>query len=809
MLNNRLTQSLGAYLLCLLPLQVYSQEFYGYYKNEKIAYSIANDKFLISFKNENVKVTEKQIFTIDSLKRLGQNNLFIAYVGNGNISNGGKLVELMNKLRVENEIGYVSPIIMNKEGREIGGLSDQIIVKLKKQTSLTELEALIAKLNAKLIKQYEFNSQTYFISMHNNASGNALNLANTFYETGLFEYAEPKFHLFIKQAAVTRNRPLTSKNLVTDYYPQQWALNNTGQTGGTADADMDVPEAWAITTGSSSVKIAIVDDGVQIGHPDIDPNWVAGYDETGGFTGCPDGGTYGQPNLCSYPEDSHGTRVAGIAVASGDVMGVAPGSKIVPIRVYQGESGISDNDWVASGIYHAISYADIINMSFSLDTPFGVIDDAIEYGRLYGRGSKGSIMLAATQNYGIETISFPSSNADVIAVGASTHTDARYPDSNWGYGLDVTAPGLNVYTTDITGAKGKSSGDHFLDTGNSLSCPAVSGIMALMLSVNSNLTAVQARLILESTTDKVSTSTYTYSSSVSGQPNGTWNYEMGYGRVNAYRAVRATTSANLTGSDRVCTSANYSLEVVPNVTISWSTSNSSVLTINSSGVASRVGSSNGWVDVIATYSSSMASYSISKAVYVGAPSAPTSLVTMMGPSSNELCRNADMGLAIGNTNHYPQGVTQYNWDFGSWNSYFTGYIEGGFVTTQRAMMHLNGSSPSSQNISVTAQNSCGAGPAYSAYFYAVSCGGFRMAYPNPVKDVLTLTFDESPVKLPQQITLYSEDSQKAVYSLAEEKIVSSLSKENTLQIPVKNLPRGTYYLHFLYKCPGKISPSPV
>ena len=109
----------------------------------------------------------------------------------------------------------------------------------------------------------------------------------------------------------------------------QWALKNTGQTGGTANLDMRVPNAWTITTGIPSTIVAVVDDGVQLDHPDLVANLLAGIDETGGGSG---GGPTGN--------DAHGTNVAGIIAAvrhnSVGVAGVAPNVRILPVRVFAG-----------------------------------------------------------------------------------------------------------------------------------------------------------------------------------------------------------------------------------------------------------------------------------------------------------------------------------------------------------------------------------------------------------------------------------------------------------------------------------------
>ena len=110
--------------------------------------------------------------------------------------------------------------------------------------------------------------------------------------------------------------------------------------------------------------------------------------------------------------------------------------------------------------------------------------------------------------------------------------------SNYGPTLDVMAPGIKIPTTDRTGVAGyNTSGDYHLTfNGSSSACPQVAGVAALILSVNPNLTALQVRNIIEKNCEKVGAYSY---ATTSGRPNGTWHQEMGYGLVNARKAVLA------------------------------------------------------------------------------------------------------------------------------------------------------------------------------------------------------------------------------------------------------------------------------
>src|SRR5678816_2799956 len=108
---------------------------------------------------------------------------------------------------------------------------------------------------------------------------------------------------------------------------------NTSQWGGTAGCDLNIFNAWTLSTGSSTVKIAIIDEGVSLTHADLSANLVPGYDAAGL-------GSNGGPNS----SDAHGTNCAGIAAAVGNngigIAGIAYGCKIVPIRMgYESPAG--------------------------------------------------------------------------------------------------------------------------------------------------------------------------------------------------------------------------------------------------------------------------------------------------------------------------------------------------------------------------------------------------------------------------------------------------------------------------------------
>ena len=216
------------------------------------------------------------------------------------------------------------------------------------------------------------------------------------------------------------------------YYNQQWHLNNTGQTGGKTDADIDAPEAWTITTGRSDIAIAVLDSGVETNHPDLRENLFTnssdsdadgidndnnGYvDDAHGWDFYP-GTTTPNGNNNSNPKtdfDNHGTSVAGVAVARGNngigVASVAYTSRFLPIRIGEqiDEQTISIYaDRAAAAILYAAGInnigqrkwdgADILSISLSLGNE-PQIQNALTLAATKGRNGKGCPVFCSTGN---------------------------------------------------------------------------------------------------------------------------------------------------------------------------------------------------------------------------------------------------------------------------------------------------------------------------------------------------------------------------------------------------------------------------
>ncbi|PWK13437.1 S8 family peptidase [Tumebacillus permanentifrigoris] len=263
---------------------------------------------------------------------------------------------------------------------------------------------------------------------------------------------------------------------------------------------IQAPQAWDITTGSTSRTVAIIDTGVDLNHLDLASKIVAGYDFVNNDTVAQD-------------DHGHGTHCAGIAAAlsnnATNTAGVDWNAKVMPVKVLN-SAGSGSTTAITSGIRWAADHgANVISMSLGGGSFSQAQQDAINYA--YG---KGVIIVAAAGNSSTSTKSYPAAYANVVAVASTTSTDAMSSFSNFGSWVDVAAPGSSILSLKLGGGTTTMSG-------TSMATPAVAGLMSLAWSKNlgySNTTVINR---VESTSDAISgTGTY-------------WTY----GRVNAYRAV--------------------------------------------------------------------------------------------------------------------------------------------------------------------------------------------------------------------------------------------------------------------------------
>ncbi len=516
-----------------------SNKIYANSPDGRAFFELSESKMLIKFdENISFETIQKTLQQEPLLKKITKTmvlpspkNAVLAEITKPLSSNDYNAI--LKRLELQPSVVYAHAFLKYEDGT-LQGITNRVAVKLKSTGDYGKLDAVIRKNGLKLLEKNMYDPLVYFVQVPKN-SINPLDLANQLAENGQFAWAEVDFL-----------RLMNRFNTNDTFLANQWSLNNTGsalQNNGTPGADMKVFNAWGISTGSANIKVAILDEGVDLVHPDLQANMLGGFDGTGlNSGGAPSG------------NDAHGTACAGIVAAVGNnnlgIAGVAYGSKIVPIRIAysSGTSWVTQNSWIGTCIDWAwqTAGADILSNSWGGGSSSALINDPITRSVTQGRGGLGApVLFAAGNNNG--AVSYPATLQNVISVVAMSMCNQRksptscdgetFWGSNFGTNADISAPGVKIYTTDISGASGYGTGNYTATfNGTSSACPNAAGVMALILSVNPGLTNIQARQIIESTCDKVGG--LTYNANVANQPNGTWSTDLGHGRVNAFAALQ-------------------------------------------------------------------------------------------------------------------------------------------------------------------------------------------------------------------------------------------------------------------------------
>ena len=281
---------------------------------------------------------------------------------------------------------------------------------------------------------------------------------------------------------------------MSEFNEKQWAIQNGGQTieskTGESGFDMKIPDAWEITKGSEEVVVGIIDTGIDIYHPSIEGNIWTNNDETddgadndgNGYIDDINGWDFVNNDNKVYDMDvvdMHGTHMAGIIAANGEISGIAPKVKIMPLKALNYKGGYT------SDIIKAIEYAKskgvkIINCSFSGTDRNPALEEAMA-------SNPDILFVCAAGNYGgpsTKLATFPACYEldNVISVSAANNKGQLWANSTYGSFIDVAAPGVGIYSILPESKYG------FMD-GTSCSAAYVSGMAALLLSSNKDLTA--------------------------------------------------------------------------------------------------------------------------------------------------------------------------------------------------------------------------------------------------------------------------------------------------------------------------------
>jgi subtilisin family serine protease len=437
---------------------------------------------------------------------------------------------------------YVAPLFSSNG--ETVAVIPEIVIRVHPGVDARQVHFLCESMSLAIIKPMEFTTQEYLLQVLGPDADAVFAAVEALNQSSIVEWAAPN----------TASQPKLCGQVIPndEYFPRQWHLHNTGQSGGTPNADINAPEAWEITTGDPNIVVAVLDSGVDSNHPDLVNNLVTGYDFY-------DNDDRPDPTT-DHPMNVHGTACAGLIAAQGNneigVTGVTWNCKIMPIRIFRvaadgTEYFITQDDRATALRWAAANGADILSNSWCwglspLPIIYSGILDVTKPGGM-GRGGKGCVVLFAAGNW-IGPVRYPARYPEVIAVGATDHNDLQSWYSDFGPELDIVAPGGGgahtydlelfltlsqglLWTTDLVGLPGMNKYNNepnILDytekfSGTSAATPVAAGIAALVLSVDPNLTNTQVQYILERSAKDL------------GAPGRDDYY--GYGRVDARAAL--------------------------------------------------------------------------------------------------------------------------------------------------------------------------------------------------------------------------------------------------------------------------------
>lgn len=485
-------------LFCVFSIS--AQDSYYYYNGEKRQLVMDNTKIVsISYASSDNSLSAMQGYVlIDVMK---DDSIKVELYELNSITTLSDAIE-NNPLP---ETVSLQPCFKNAINKQV--IPDGYIdIKLKKINDYVLLDSLSHHLPFEIVSQDAFMPLWYTIRMIPGKGRNSVNLANRIEESNLFACSSPSF---IQEIEDISYDPLVH---------EQWALRNSIYPG----IDLSVSEAWNYSTGQNIVIAIVEGGGVDRDHIDLKDNIF-------------ERNSYGISHFGRDPYrcDNHATLCAGIAAAvrnnGTQIAGVAPDAKIM-------SSCLSIGPGENNGVAYAINWAwkngaDIISCSWSVE-PSTRIDNAIDSAATKGRDGKGCVIVTSAGNTGRE-VTYPGNYSDdVLAISNIDKHGDLVPSSSRGNDIFVGAPGMDILSTS------KNNGTSYCE-GTSMSCPYVSGVAALVLERNPELTAVQVREIIARSARKIGVYQYT-----EDRLYGKWNKYFGYGLVNALNAVKNTPRKN-------------------------------------------------------------------------------------------------------------------------------------------------------------------------------------------------------------------------------------------------------------------------
>jgi hypothetical protein len=545
--------------------------------------------------------------------------------------------------------------------------------------------------------------------------------------------------------------------------------------------------------------VAVIDDGVE-NHEDIDGRVLPGFTPR-------NAGSQGAPAPNAPPANlltlGHGQACAGIIAATHNslgIIGVAPGSLVVPVNIFWDwfvfNQQVRFNE-TAQDLAAAINWAwdpnggnaDVISNSWGFSNtagPGGIDSDAITQsitnartqGRFRNGQARGSVVVFASGNshQSFSGVTFPANVNGVITVGAINRNGAIWNYSSRGAEMDLVAPSGNVnltgdiVTTDRTGANGYDNGNYTgLFGGTSAACPQISGVAALMLSANPDLSETQVRTILQQTATDMG--------------SGGFDNTFGFGRVDAYAAVTGVldnTGISIGVPQIICENeaVGFALNgtLPTGATVNWQlwipgipefTSGTGTVvnttTTNSSGTA---------LILFNVSSGGCNRIQLLHQFWVGyAPYYPAGYT--------EECHNRPIQFtAMSSAPDVPADL--YRW-----------YLDGNlFEESTNAVVWIPAPEGNHQ-VGLQVYNSCGWSPLTTSDFVIFRCGWRYSVYPNSTDDLLTIsqTVDNEDQKVKAEGKFTAQ-----IFNKSGENVKTEACDNGSVEIDTKKWPEGMYLL---------------
>ena len=381
----------------------------------------------------------------------------------------------------------------------------ELLVKFKKGVSAETIDAITARLNDRVEDRIENDPGLEAIDDLDNADVGEL--VKTYSAMPEVEYAEPNYEISLEASSYALVRPTDPR------FGDQWALLNSGQRGGKEGADINAMRAWAVTTGSDKVVVAVLDSGVDYTHEDLAPNmWTrpAGlapyHDDELGTIDDENGFNALDANSDPMDENGHGTHCAGIIGAEGSndigISGVNWKVRIMPLK-FMNAGGFGTTKDAIEAINYVIDRKKagvnvrIISASWGSTQRSRALEDMIR--KAY---ENDILFVAASGNSSTNNDRnphFPSSYnvPNVVSVAALDRNDQLASFSNYGVkSVAIAAPGVDILSTWLGNQYEEKSG-------TSMATPVVSGVAALIVAQHPHISVDELRKRLLESVDPI------------------------------------------------------------------------------------------------------------------------------------------------------------------------------------------------------------------------------------------------------------------------------------------------------------------